>query len=159
MPTCPSCHTEFRQRKDGGCPACGMALQIWKGHAFREELGSPNVALLVHFEHLVSDRTSKKQNKMVIFQVPRKTGRYQRELIEAERLLAQCDYDYDLAKEAVSTLFTNRQFYRNYTSLMGIIGDFTLALSIVNADRVTREAVDARQVGIFEQVMNRDNLF
>lgn len=159
MPVCPNCKTEFRQRVNGACPSCTEPLQIWKGNAFRESLGSPNVALLETFERLVSKKTSAFQRKPIVYRIPRRTARYTRELVMAEQLLEMCEYDFELASETLDTIFNNKQFRRNHNSLLGIKADFDLARVIALANRAERASADTAQAGYFDRVMERENIF
>lgn len=159
MNVCPNCKAEFRQRKDGCCPTCQVEIAKYGKHYYLASLGSPTNALLEHFERLVSAKTSRIQRKPIVYRISRTTARGKRELIEAQRLLDTCDGDYTLAAETLDTLFGNSQFRRNYASLMGIMGDFLLAKTITEANRLERAAVDTVQDRLFERVMEREDIF
>ncbi len=158
MHVCPNCKKEFRQRKVGCCPNCQVELAKYGTYYYLASLGSPSISLLEHFERLVSEKTSRIQHKQIVFKVPR-TARYQRELVEAQRLLNACEGDFSLATETLDTLFQNPQFRRNYSTMIGMMGDFLLAKTIAEANRAERAVADALQANLFDSVMEREKIF
>jgi hypothetical protein len=159
MNICPNCKQEFKQRKDGCCPNCGVEIAKHGKYYYLNSIGSPSLGVLEHFERLVSERTSKLQNKRIVYQVPRRSARYQRELVEAQRLLDVCEGDFSLVTETIDTLFKNPQFYANFSTLIGIQGKFLLAKTITEANRAEKAAADDVEALAFDRVMERENIF
>lgn len=160
MPVCPACHTEQTRRVAGGCPNCGISVNVYKGNWFRTSLGSPNAALLHHFEKLVSKQLSK-GDVQVNFTIPRKNKmRYNRELATAERLLDAANYDYSLATDTLELLFTDKRFsWKSKDSLLWLERDFTTALAIVRAIRAQEEHKKREEQTLVRNVLAKEDIF
>ena len=72
-PTCPECKKPIKARKRGACPHCDVALMLYKGYYYREEQGTPTLAILAAFERYVSQQLSKKQGKAIPYHISKKT--------------------------------------------------------------------------------------
>ncbi len=159
MPICPQCKKDVR-RKDGACPECGTELAIYNGRYYRTEDGNPAQAVLKHFEYLVSRQASKNQNMPVVFHISKKTARYKRELVEAERIIEICEGDLEIAKLTLWVLFNNDQMsYKTRTSLIGVAADFELGLAIARGIKAKKEAEVQKANAAFQQVMNKEDIF
>lgn len=159
MPVCPGCKTEQTRRVAGRCPSCGLPIEAHKGFWYRTEIGSPTQAVLQHFEGWVSKVLSKGRQTPVIFSVPRKSSRYKRELVAAERLLRHTDGDFDLVIETIDLLFTDRRFSKSRNTLLWLESDFLTALAVAQANRESRGKKEELENKAYDAVMNREQLF
>jgi hypothetical protein len=160
MPICPNCKTEQTKRKDGGCPRCGTPVQVFGGRWYREEIGCPTVSLLEHFERRVSKRQSAMKGFPVKFTIPRKSLRYKRELVQAERMLDAAEGDYDAAMRALDILFEDPQFsFKTRTSLIGILIDYNLSVAIATAEKLAKEKVAQKQAEYIDKVYSCENIW
>lgn len=160
MPTCPQCKTEQTKRKNDACPNCGTEVSVYAGMWFRTELGSPTAALVEHFEDLVSKRQSAKVKANVIFRIPRKSSTFRRELRGAEALLELAEWDFELARDALTHLFENTEYsWKSWTTLLYLKNEFILALGVVKALKEEREKKEAHSNSIFDQIMAQEDLF
>ena len=159
MPICPSCKQEFDRRKNGECPGCGTAVQNYNGRWYREEIGSPTIAILEHFEKRVSMKQRAERDAPVNYRIPRKGDRFRRELVVAERLLDSAD-DIDVVLKTIDFLFDDRQFnFKSRSSLMGIEKDFGLAMAIVIAVQEAEEAKRKQDTSAIDKILRRENIF
>lgn len=159
MPICPTCKKDTHLKK-GACAICGQALAVYNGMYYRDDLGSPTIALLEKFEHMVSVQTSKKQGASIVFRVPRKSGLYKRELVEAQRLLDLCGGDYDLAEITLQVLFENKQFaFKTRTTLIGLGRDFVLAQAVAEHIMEMARKKSALEESVFEKLEAREDVW
>lgn len=160
MSTCPECRLEVTRRVDGCCHHCGTPIEKYKGYWYRAGTGSPAVAIIKHFEKLVSQQLSRAANKPVKFVIPTVIARYKRELVSAERLLSMADHDLDLVLETITTLFTHYRFKRKtYTTLLWLDDDFILALAITRAVVDARKKSAAHESSLVQSVSSREDIF
>jgi hypothetical protein len=160
MPVCPVCHIKQERRVGGACPNCGAQVEVHKGLWYRAGLGSPSVAILKHFEKRVSQSLSYGCSNPVIFTIPRKGIRYKRELVTAERLLNDCDGDYDLAIASLDVLFDDNKFnWKTRDTLLYIEPEFLVALAIAKADQEIKREKERREAQALAQIMNREDIF
>ncbi len=133
---------------------------IYNGRYYRTQDGNPALAILSHFEYLVSRQASKNQNMPVIFHISKKTARYKRELVEAERILEICERDLEIAKLTLWVLFNNNEMsYKTRTSLIGVTSDFELGLAIARSLKARKDAEKQRADETFQQVMKKEDIF
>lgn len=160
MPPCPKCRQEVHRRKGDACPHCGQALHLHKGHFYRAEEGSPNLAITTEFEKLVGQQLSKAQGRTIPFRFNRKSPQYTLELVTAESLLAECDYDLDLVRRALHELFNNQAWsWKTRSSLTHIRKDFPGALAIARVAAEIAQADLLRQQQLAQQLDNKENVF
>lgn len=159
MPICPGCKTEQTRRVADRCPNCGLPVQVHKGYWYRAGIGTPPAAVLEHFEAWVSKILSKGRQTPVVYMVPRKSSRYRRELVAAERLLKHTDGDFDLVTETLDLLFTDRRFMKNRNTLLWLESDFLTAMAVAQANREAANNKAKRENDAFDAVMNREQLF
>lgn len=154
MPTCPACQTEQARRVNGTCPACHVPVEIHQGRWFLTGTGSPSEAILKHFEALTS------QKLKAPFSVARKSARYKRELVAANRLLDQADFDLPLVKDTLDILFSHKMFiWKNYTTLMWLDPDYTAALAIAKKNRRAKQDESQRERDALRRTSQKENIF
>ena len=159
-PTCPECKKPIKTRKRGACPLCGTALMLYKGFYYREEQGTPTLAILAAFERYVSQQLSKKQGKVIPFHISKKTPQYRRELVECERLLKTCDGDLDLALLALEVAFGNQQFsWKNWFSISAINSTINVVLAVALAVKEERDQKEAQNVSVADELSSMEDLF
>jgi hypothetical protein len=118
------------------------------------------MAILKHFERLVSQKQAQARGIPVVFKVPPKGHRYKLELVFAARLLDEAGGELDLVRSTLDTLFFDRDFnFKTRTSLVGIQKDYTLALSIVQAQEAAKKLADKIKQKSFDMVMDREDIF
>jgi len=160
MPVCPACHTEQKKRVDGACPGCGVPVDVYKGHWYRSNLGSPTVALVTHLEKRVGDHLSRNRDVRVPYTIPRKGLRYKRELAVAERLLEACDFDFDLAVDSLNILYDDSRFnWKLRDSLLWIEKDFNTSLALARASRMEQELRRKKEQQAVQAAMSREDIF
>lgn len=154
MPTCPECKGEFRQRKDGACPGCGLDVILYRGHWFSKEEGNPTVRILKTWEKLMSIRLRSS------FSIPEKLARYRTELVHARNLLELAEWDLDLSKRAVEILFNDDRFlWKTYSSILHMWNDFPVALTIARAQREEEEREIRRQDEAWAEMESMEDIF
>lgn len=160
MPMCPACHTEQSKRIKGSCPNCETPVSLYKGFWFRTSLGSPNEALLRHFEKLVSAQLSR-GGIQANFTVPRKNKmRYSRELATAERLLDVAGYDFGLATATLELLFTDKRFsWKTKDSLLWIERDYSTAITIMQALRNYEQQKKRKEQALVQNILAKEDVF
>jgi hypothetical protein len=160
MPTCPACRTTQDKRKKGKCPGCGADVDIYKGIWVQTGSKSPSMALLRHFENLVSDSLSRQRSTQVIFSFPVKSLGYRRELASAGEMFAIAEYDLELAKAAMTILFTDRKYsWKTRNTLVWLRSDFTTALAEAKALREAAKKAEEIEVQAAARVMSREDIF
>ncbi len=158
MPICPKCKKDVK-RKGGACPACGQALSMHNGRYYREEDGSPPLAILRKWDELMSIRTSKLQGMPVIVRTSPKTTRYRRELAAAERLLECTGGDLDIVLLTLDVLFSNPQFERSSRIGLAFLHDFDVGLIVAAKLREKHQQAQDRADAAFDQVTGGEDLF
>lgn len=154
MPSCPACHTDQTRRVNGTCPACHVPVEIHQGRWFLAGTGSPSEAILKHFEALVSKKLK------APFNVPRKSSRYRRELVHANRLLEQADFDLALVKDAIDILFSHKMFiWKNYSTLLWLNPDYSVALAIAKKNKQESTDVNKREQDALRKARQKENIF
>jgi hypothetical protein len=162
MRECPSCKKEIKKRKDEACPHCGQAVSLDQGNFYRTEDGAPNVAIVAEFEQLVSQQLSKAASRPVPFRIHRKSANYTLELITAESLLSQSDYDLDLVKRTLHELFNNQAWSwmaRSWTSLTQVKRVYPGALAVARVAAQIADADQARQLNLADQIAKKEDVF
>lgn len=158
MPTCPSCKTEHKKSKQGRCPNCKKAVTVYKGMWFID--GSPVDNFITYFEERLSKKLSLQNQTNVCFKFQRKLPSWKIEYATAQRLLAQLDWDVDLAKEVIDILFTDKQFsFKLYGSITYAIKDFHPATIIANAKREAKNNRVTTAIQNIENVMEKEDIF
>ncbi len=160
MPLCPQCLKDVTKRKNEACPHCGEALLLYKGHFYRAGDGAPNLAIIADFERRVGQQLSRSQNVAIPFRFNRKSPQYKIELVTAESLLAECDYDLDLARRALHELFNNQAWSWKSRNIPDphqerfprCSGNRTGGGEIADADAL-------RQQHLAQQLNNKENVF
>lgn len=121
---------------------------------------APTVHILKHFEKRVSAVLSIGKEEPAIYSIPRKSSRYKRELVTADRLLAMADYDISLVTDCIDQLFNNPKFsWRTWESLMQAEGTFVMALAIVQADRASAVRIAKREQLVLSQINQTEDIF
>lgn len=160
MPVCPACKTEQKKRKDGACPNCGARIEIHDGLWFHLGTGSPSLKVVRHLEKCITDSVNKGREKKIIFTIPEKSAQFKRELVTASRYIDQAGGDVDLVIEALDILFAHKRFsWRSWNSLLQMMRDLPLAITIAQANRelvLARSRVDSTA---FQSVMQKENIF
>lgn len=160
MPACPACKQDFEKRKNDTCPGCGTPVQAYGGYWYRTDLGSPSEALLKHLCSRISRQLSISSVSPVVFTVSKKTPRYKREMVAAERLLVETDGDFDLAKETIDILFDDSRFnWKLRDTLMYIAKDFTTALAVARSNRAIKEKEVSAQQAYLARLAQKEDLF
>lgn len=134
MPLCPACKTVQTRRVNDACPSCGEPIVLYNSTWISASIGSPNTALVRHFEGRVRQALNAKEGTQVYFSIPRKGARWRRELAAAKHLLKLANNDLELAATAIDMLFDDRRWnwrYRN--TLLYLERDYTDALNIAKA--------------------------
>ena len=159
-PTCPECKRPVKARKRGACPNCGTTLMLYKGYYYREEQGTPTLAILAAFERYVSQQLSKKQGKPIPFHISKKTPQYRRELVECEHLLKTCNGDLDLVLLVLEVAFGNQQFrWKNWFSISAINSAVNVILAVALAVKEERDKKDAQNVSVADELSSMEDLF
>lgn len=160
MPVCPSCKKEQAKRVSGACPNCHAQVEVHNGRWFQTGTGSPNVAIVRHFEKLVSGSLSRGRPDKVVFSIPIIGLRYKRELVAAGRLLELCDYDLELVKSTLDLIFVDRRFsWKTRNTLLYIESEFVVALALVRANQKLQSQAAAEEHKVLTQVLQRENVF
>lgn len=160
MALCTVCHTEQTRRVNGRCPNCKTRVEAHGGYWFETGTGSPNVALVEHFEKLLSEKQSKIKGATVVFKFPRKSHSYKLELVAASQLLELADFDLKLSKDALEVLFTDNQFsWKNRTTLRWVKDDFALALSLLRATLEQLAKKSAVEDDYYRRLMEEEDIF
>ena len=160
MRPCPHCHQDVSKRKHDACPHCGQAISLYHGHFYRTEDGAPNQAIVAEFEKLVGQQLSKAHNRPIPFRMNRKSAAFALELITAERLLEQADYDLDLTLRALRELFNNQAWaWKTRSSLTHITRDFAGAMAIARVAADIAAADNERQQQLAEQLRMKEDVF
>jgi hypothetical protein len=160
MPLCPSCHQDITKRKNDACPLCGQAISLIDGHYFRTEDGAPNMAIIAQFEKLAGRQLSRANNRPIPFRFNRKAPSFRVEQKTAERLLAECDHDLDLARRALTELFDNPAWsWKSRASLTHVMKDLPAALAIARVAADLASADHERQSRLADQLASKENVF
>ena len=158
--TCPQCGKPVKARKKGACPHCGTALLTYKGRYYREEQGTPTVAILSAFERYASQQISKKQGRQINFHISKKTPQYRRELVYCERLLEACDGSLDTALLILEVAFLNQQFsWKNRSSLASVLNEFSMLDAVAQAVQIERSKKVARNETVANELDGREDVF
>ena len=158
--TCPQCGKPVKARKKGACPHCETALLTYKGRYYREEQGTPTVAILSAFERYASQQISKKQDKTINFHISKKTPQYRRELVDCERLLEACDGSLDMALLILEVAFLNKQFsWKNRSSLASVLNEFSMLDAVAQAVQIERSKKVARNETVANELDGREDVF
>jgi hypothetical protein len=159
---CPKCQQTVTRRKDDGCPYCGQHLLLWKGNLYRAEDGAPNVAIVSEFEKLVSQKLSSASNTPVPFRIHRKSANYTLQLITAEQLLAESDYDLDLVKRTLHVLYDHHLWQwmtTSWTSLTQLRKVYPGALAVARVAAKMANADATRQQQFAQQLSQKEDIF
>jgi len=160
MPVCPACKTDQKQRTNGACPNCGTRVNIVNGYWFREDLGSPNLALLHYFEDRVSEQLTNERGYPVFFNIPPKGLSYKRELVTAERMIQTSGYDYELAEAAIDVLFDDKQFsWKTKQSLLYLVKDFNLALALAKGKLQAEKEAQDKENKVVDDINSMEDIF
>jgi hypothetical protein len=160
MPPCPQCHNEITKRKNDACPICGQAISLHQGHFFRTEDGARNMAIITTFEKLAGQQLSRANNRPTPFRFNRKSPSFRVEQKTAERILAECEFDLDLANRTLAELFHNPAWsWKTRASLSHLTKDLPAALAIarVAADLASQD--QARQMKLADQLACKEDVF
>ena len=162
MRSCPQCKQEIKKRKGDGCPHCGQPVSLYKGNFYRTEDGAPNVAIVTEFEKLVSQQLSKAASRPIPFRIHRKSAQYTIELITAEKLLSESDYDLDLVRRTLHELFNNQSWSwmaKSWTSLTQLRKFYPGALAIARVAAQIADADQVRQLSLADQLARKEDIF
>ena len=160
MKPCPVCKAEIKSRVNGACPNCIEQIELHDGVYYKAGVGSPTVAILHHFEELATLMVSKMLGKEINFVFNKKSVSYKREMVEAQRILKECEYDLILAFEALDVLFQNMQFsYKTRTSMIGIRRDMPMAMAIAKVQLQEKNKIVDQQENTFDLIMSKEDIF
>ena len=161
MALCPICKTEQAKRASGGrCPNCKSKVEVHEGYWFPAGTGSPNLKILKHFEDLISERLSNEQGKSIVFQVPKKSIRYKRELVQAGKLLEMADFDLQLTLDSITLLFKDPKFaWKNYTTLLWMNNEFPVSLAIMQARIEEKKKLEQKQNAYINELLRSEDIF
>lgn len=156
MPLCPECKTEQRARKNGECPNCGTRVEIFKGYWYRADLGSPTVALLKHFEKLVS-----RQLETTFRFSIKNRYEYGKELATAQRLLNNADGDFGMARDALTLMFSEKSLgaWKSRYSLTQTLADFTVSLAVARKRAKIREDQHQKEMQQYAILSVEEDIF
>lgn len=155
MPVCPACHEDHRTRKEGHCPGCGAEVILFEGGWYLAgQDTNPPLEIVEAFEAHVRKQLS------VPYQIPRKSGKYQRAIALAKRMLEDAGGDLELALAAVEIAFTHPKLnWKTRTSFLSLTGDFDVALAIAAARQSRKDAKAGREKAVFEQITQGESIF
>jgi hypothetical protein len=123
-------------------------------------MDSPVAAIIDHFEQLVSAQFSKGRATRVPFSISRKTDRYPRECLAANKLLQVTEWDLDLVLDTLNMLFTHEKFaWKTRSSLMFLENDFTLAMAMVQASKLAEELAVVKNKSVLSTAMAMEDIF
>lgn len=135
MPVCPECRTDQARRVQGECPNCNTPVSLYKGRWYRTENGNPAVQILECFERLYSKKLSSQRDKPIRFNFPRKSPQYHRNMVIAEKLLEEADFDIDTTVEALRLLFEDNHFsWKSFSSLLMVRNDWPTAVALARSN-------------------------
>jgi hypothetical protein len=148
---CPHCGKDICKLNYKECIECGKTIVEFEGYYFKS---SPIIAILEHFEKLVSRHLSKETNEKIIFRVKRKGLMWRYECARAKQLLAEADYDLDLLLETLTYLSeSNKYSWRFKDTLGAVLPMINAGISIIKSKR-DREALKEEKAKVFDSYLD-----
>lgn len=158
MPICPVCKSEQHARKNGKCPQCGVAVELYDGEWYKAGDQSPPMQIILKFEKLVSESLS--EFEPVVFRFPRKGSRFRTEVGIAKRLYDMADKDLGIALESLEILFSHPKFsWKTRDTLLTIQRDFLTAKAIAVSRRGRRNEEKQKEKEFLKGAEDRSYLF
>lgn len=147
---CPSCKTIVKKRKEERCPTCWTPLRsfrlldgttIW----IHRDSETPPSELLEHWQEMVGKRMTLEHGIEVVFTIhpTKNASKYRSEYAIAHSLLAQADFDLELAKEAIGAVV--EKSHKTPTTLKWVSDAFIAEVILAKARRANKKNTQRSQ--------------
>lgn len=159
MYSCPRCGGQFKRRKEGLCPGCGLEITVIEGIWFSSETDVID-AFIQHWNHLICNKLG------VTVHISKRNVMYRAERKAAAKLLGEAE-TLEIALEAISFLFSSPKFsWKTYSSLYQVFPDWSVATAVAKAQaekakKLAAASEDALskipELDIFERLYGKHN--